>query len=127
MERGMEPPAWFFDQPEIWFQNQFYWNAFNELSSERQIGMGLGPIPLSAIRRYAEEWELDGDEYEVFYSIIRKMDIKYLDMTHSKNQTQDGKGLVAPADDLDRTRAVMDVIKARAASANKRQVKRKTH
>lgn len=33
-------------------------SAFFELSTERQVGMGIGPIPMSAIRDYLERYGL---------------------------------------------------------------------
>jgi hypothetical protein len=125
VERGIEPAAWLFTQPEIWTQNRFYWEAFNELSSERQIGMGMGPIPRSAIKRYAAEFAIEGEDYDVFHSIIRQMDNKYISLANSPSKNTNDKGMVAEASDPDRTRAVMEVIKARAAAANKRQTKQK--
>lgn len=124
IELGIEPPAQFLEQPEILPHNQFYWEAFGDLSTERQIGMGLGPIPRSAIQSYAKEFGITGDEYEIFQRIIRKMDNKYLEMSSSR-KPRDDKGLVAPADDPERTRAVMDVIRARAKAATKKQRKQR--
>lgn len=56
-----------------------HWNAFWELSTERQIGMGLGPIPWTAIVAYARELRFDDDdERERFRGLIRAMDGEYL-------------------------------------------------
>lgn len=126
IEHDIEPPPQFFEQPEIEPHQKLYWDAFHELSTERQIGMGAGPIPRSAIKVYADELGIVGDDYDPFHLIIRKMDNEYLSLLHSSHKSQD-KGLTAEAGDPERTRAVMEVIKARAAAANKRQVKRKTH
>jgi hypothetical protein len=126
IERGIEPPVQFYERPEIEPHLQFHWEAFNELSSERQIGMAMGPIPRSAIRAYADEVAMTGDEFDAFNRLIRAMDNEYLSMIHKSNKPQE-KGIVAPVDDLEATKAVFDVIKARAASATKRQVKRKSH
>lgn len=55
------------------------WQAFWLLSSERQIGMGLGPIGWSAIDRYAERNGIDGsDELDRFHRLIRAMDAAFL-------------------------------------------------
>jgi hypothetical protein len=125
MEEGIEPPTWYVDRPEIEPHLQFHWDAFNELATERQIGMAMGPIPRSAIKAYAAEFSFTADEFDDFNQIIRAMDAEYMSLIHKKPQQE--KGMVAPVDDLEATKAVFDVIKARAASANKRQVKRKTH
>lgn len=104
----------------------FYWEAFNELSTERQIGMGVGPIPRSAIKAYADEFGIAGDDYDPFHRIIRTMDNAYLAQVN-KAKPQPDKGLEAPTDDVERTKAVMEVIRSRAAAANKKQRKQKTH
>ena len=87
--------------------------------------MGMGPIPRSAIKAYGEEFGIIGDEFESFAHMIRVMDNEYLTLAHSKPSND--KGMTASADDPDRTRAVMEVIRSRAAAAKKKQVKRKTH
>jgi len=87
--------------------------------------MGIGPIPRSAIKAYAKEFAITGDEFDAFYRIIRLMDNEYTSLSSSKKP--DDKGLVASADDPERTRAVMEMIKSRAARANKKQRKQKVH
>ncbi|WP_210319283.1 phage tail assembly chaperone, partial [Aureimonas glaciei] len=51
-------------------------DAFWELSTERQIGMGSGPIPSHAIDRWAERL---GAELGMFRAAVRAMDRVYLD------------------------------------------------
>lgn len=57
------------------------WSAFWELSTERQIGMGVGPIPVSRIRRHAPEFGMDTSS---FVRIMRRMDDEYL--SHANRQ-----------------------------------------
>ncbi len=57
-----------------------YMEAFRDLSSERQIGMSIGPIPYSHVQRYADEMELFGDAHECFCKIISSVDADYLMM-----------------------------------------------
>lgn len=52
--------------------------AFWELSSDRQIGFGVGPIPAGSIARYAEMFGYDLDEQEQLRRLIRAMDNAYL-------------------------------------------------
>lgn len=52
--------------------------AFKELSNDRQIGMGLGPIPASSI----DQWPVDEGERDSFRACIRAMDAEYL--SHAK-------------------------------------------
>jgi hypothetical protein len=57
----------------------FHWSAFADLSTDRQVGFGIGPIPGSAIRAYAQWYGIDdADEYERFKSLIRTMDREFL-------------------------------------------------
>lgn len=53
--------------------------AFWDLSTCRQVGMGLGPIPWDSMVRYAQFYGLEDDVAEAFVYIIRAMDIVYLD------------------------------------------------
>lgn len=53
-----------------------WWDAFWELSTERQIGMAEGPIPASAIHEEARGLSLD--EMHGFRRVIRAMDAAYL-------------------------------------------------
>ena len=56
----------------------FYMIAFNDLSTCRAIGMAEGPIPWTAVREYASQYQLDEDEFESMVFIIQKMDSEYL-------------------------------------------------
>lgn len=49
-------------------------SAFMELSTERQIGMAVGPIPASAINRYLREYKLP-DWWE---PVIKRIDHHFL-------------------------------------------------
>ena len=51
-------------------------DAFWSLSTERQIGMGVGPIPDSAIDRHAAGW--GWEDADMFRFCIRQMDRVYL-------------------------------------------------
>lgn len=54
--------------------NQWLLNAFYELSTCRQIGMDLGPIPLTAIQAYSDRHELG----ELFVLQIMEIDRLWL-------------------------------------------------
>ncbi len=57
----------------------FHWSAFNTLSSDRQSGMGLGPIPWTAIDRYAQRYGIDDpDEFDRFCRLIGVLDREFL-------------------------------------------------
>jgi hypothetical protein len=52
----------------------FYIKCFYELSTERNNGMGMGPIPISKIWDYQARFKLDFD----FCDIILQLDNQYL-------------------------------------------------
>lgn len=64
--------------PELSDIEEYYWQAFSDLSTERQATVGgLGQIPWSAIMRYNSSPE--------FVEIIRRMDSAYLNHKPSAN------------------------------------------
>ncbi len=69
---------------------QFYFDAFNELSTSRQIGLSLGPISFTAIAEYFRIYELS--DFDEFSYLIRRMDGVFLELESagkpaaSKNQ-----------------------------------------
>lgn len=65
---------------------------FWELSTDRQIGMGVGPIPAGSIARHTAGWPCD--EAEMFRRCVRAMDRAYLEAV---NPGPDGK-VRKPAD-----------------------------
>lgn len=56
-----------------------YMVAWNDLSTERPIGMVEGYLPRSKIKQYGiEDLGLEGDQLEFFISVISKTDTGYL-------------------------------------------------
>lgn len=123
IEAGREPHPAYYQQPEIPPWHSFYWEAFHALSTERQIGMGVGPIPRSYIIAYAAEQDLLGDAAEHFLDIIRRIDVEYLRSTNSSSKDQPDTGV--SINDTVGTSQVMERLRARAAGATKRHVKSK--
>jgi len=70
--------------------DSFYLEALNELSSSRNVGMGVGPIPTEAILRYAQHYRLTERETDEFWFIIRAVDRHFLSvimpMVQKRNQ-----------------------------------------
>ena len=57
----------------------FHWSAFGNLTSDRQMGMGIGPVAWTAVDRYAERYGVDDpDEYDRFVRLMRAMDMAFL-------------------------------------------------
>lgn len=57
---------------------EFYLEAFKELSTSRPAGLGLSPIPFTAIHDYFKIYELQ--DFDEFTYVIRRMDYAFLDM-----------------------------------------------
>lgn len=74
---------------------EFFYDAFRELSTTRQSGFNIGPIPFTAIADYFTIYNIDGDFFD-FSSVIRRMDEAYLDMNaedmKNRNKADSGKG-----------------------------------
>jgi len=73
--------------------------------------MGVGPIPRSAIKAYAEEFDIVGDAFDKFYRIIRAVDLEYLKHI---NSSKSGTDAHVPVDDVDGVASVMHRLAARA-------------
>lgn len=63
-----------------------WYSGFWRLSTERQIGMGMGPIPASQIDRHVAGW--DAEDAEAFEYCMRRMDEVYL-MNQNKTEEPD--------------------------------------
>ena len=63
-------------------------DAFWSLSTTRDFGLGLGPIPWNLILEYARWAGIDDDNEELFVTAIREMDAAYIDW-HAKNKASD--------------------------------------
>jgi hypothetical protein len=117
IEDDKEPPSQFYDQPELSLDQVFYWDAFNDLSSERAIGMGIGPIPYSAVRNYAAEFNIvDRDEFDYFYGIMKAMDTEYLTIV---NSTEKKETTMVPVSDVAEQHRLFERLKARAGVAKR--------
>lgn len=79
---GKPIPAWLWP-PEPPAGYEGWLEAFWELGTERQIGMGLGPIPGSAIRAWCQDWP----DARAFHMVIRRLDAAYLDWQRGDKKT----------------------------------------
>jgi hypothetical protein len=85
IERGRDAPPAFYDRPEIEPHLQLFWDAFWELSTERQLGNAIGPIPASRIREYLrDELDLHGNEYDRARAIVRRADDAWIAMLNRR-------------------------------------------
>lgn len=71
--------------PEVPEHYRTYQTAFWDLSTERPVGMGLGPLPLSIIKRYVtEDMGLSGEAHAFAVDVLRAVDNGYLTMRNEK-------------------------------------------
>jgi hypothetical protein len=63
-------------------------SAFWELSSDRQIGMSAGPIPYTAIDRWAHRNGVEPEDFHVLLTVIRAMDAEWLGEGGQQGSTQ---------------------------------------
>jgi hypothetical protein len=91
------------DRPTVPDHLVFLWKAFWDLSSDRQVGMALGPIPWSSIDRYSVRHGVNNiDEFEYMLALLKGMDEVYLEYQNkkgSKTSLKDSnKGFTRPDD-----------------------------
>ena len=68
------------EEPDVYPDMQWIWDAFWMLHRSRQIGMSVGPIPLSEIESFIRLFEVR--EIEAFIAAIDALDRMYLQHTN---------------------------------------------
>jgi len=87
----MPVPDKFKNKPVIRVGLELYWKAFQDLSTDRDIGMGIGPIPWSAIHAWGSRNRIYGDDFERLLMMIRGLDSVYMDKQAKKSKGKLGK------------------------------------
>ena len=67
------------------------WHAFGALSGDRALGDAgrIGQIPFLAVDRYAARFgPHDADEFERFFTLLRRMDAAYIEWAAAKMKPQ---------------------------------------
>lgn len=64
--------------PDLNIGLEMYWQAFWDLTTCRQIGMGVGPIPWTSVQEYSILLELDEEQTDDLHYHIAVMDNEYL-------------------------------------------------
>lgn len=77
--------------PDIAKEALFFWRAYQELETERAIGMDAGQIPFSSIMNYATEFRLKGAERECLLRIIRRLDNRWHILRDEKRKREENK------------------------------------
>lgn len=89
--KGAPLPAWYLEEPEVTESDAFYIRSFWELSSCRNFGWVIGPIPWTAIRSYAVDAGLDSGMRSVFAEVIRELDEAYLSWQRNQEKRRTEK------------------------------------
>lgn len=67
------------EAPDLHMGLEFYFQAFFEISGDRPIGFGMGPIPYLSLHQYARLNGIDNEEdLEDFIYFLREMDQEFL-------------------------------------------------
>jgi hypothetical protein len=67
------------DKPELTGDLVPFWNAFQVLSGSRNVGMGVGSIPLSAYESYFRLWKItDWEDQLEYIRFVGALDSEYL-------------------------------------------------
>jgi hypothetical protein len=75
--------------------------------------MGIGPIPYSAMRAYALEYNIRSrDEFDYFVRILQAMDVTYLKHANSTDRSRDKE--MVPVTDVDEQHRLFKRLAARA-------------
>lgn len=68
------PTPWWDKRPEIPDSAAWFRAAYSALTTTRPVGMSVGPIPWTAVDRYAERYGIEGDAFERLTVWVRMMD-----------------------------------------------------
>lgn len=85
MREGTPLPQRIQNAPQLAFGMQMYFSAFMDLTSCRQIGMSLGPIPWTAVNDYALYLGLDEEQSEDLHLFVRALDNEYMSHHNKKS------------------------------------------
>jgi hypothetical protein len=77
-------PKFLRDRPSLLPGLEIYYNAFMDLSTCRNNGMGVGPIPITAIYEYCDRQGFDEDICEALFDHVRAMDSEFIRHHNSK-------------------------------------------
>jgi hypothetical protein len=91
MERGLDPPAWYQNEPIQDDATRLVLEAFRSASTERQVGMALGPIPESAVHAFGDRMGLDEATMAVLRPAVRACDDAYLRWAEKRRKRAQGR------------------------------------
>lgn len=84
-------PKWYLDRPAAARGDEFYIRAFAELSTTRNYGFTLGPIPWDRIVAYGSHKGLEPDMIDALVAVIREMDRAWLEWQRDDSKSGSAK------------------------------------
>jgi hypothetical protein len=85
---GSAIPDKILNAPELWLGLDYFYDIFMELSNDRGVGMGLGPIPSHSIRAFCKDTGCTFEEQSEITHIIRQLDSVYLKFYSEKTKAK---------------------------------------
>lgn len=92
IQAGEDLPEKIKNAPELLRGLVLYYNAFQDLSSCRNLGMSLGPIPWDAINGYCLTYDITGEQREDMFYFVNVMDSVYRAHVDKGTKTPDKGG-----------------------------------
>ena len=86
VERGAPLPEWYVEQPALFLGGEFYMNAFMRLSTCRQVGMTLGPIPWDKAEAYIQSRGFSTVFCDFFLQVIYEMDSAWIEWQEKRRK-----------------------------------------
>ena len=74
------------NKPTLRIGLEFYWKAYRDLTSDRDIGMGVGPIPWQAMNNWGIRNHVYGDDFERLVITLQGLDKVFMDRQGKKNK-----------------------------------------
>lgn len=75
------------EAPELRIGLELFLTAFFDLSSSRQVGMGIGGIPWAAVQDYCDRLGIVGEQAEDLHYHVAQLDIVWIDHHQSKEKS----------------------------------------
>lgn len=77
--------------PQLLRGLSLYYNAFQDLTTTRQSGFGIGPISWQAINDYCLTYGIDGEQREDMFFHIVRLDAAYREHVDKKHKLETGR------------------------------------
>lgn len=76
------------NRPQLIPGLELYWRAYADMTSDREVGMGVGPIPWTAMHLWAVRHNIRGDDFDRLVLVLRGMDAVF--MAHQAKKQKKG-------------------------------------